>query len=449
MHMGKIVNRWEPLVLFLGDVLFLYFSLWLTLALRWFEFPTGNLFENHIQPFTIIFALWIIAFFIAGLYDKHTTFLKKQIPTIIFNAQLINSGLAILFFYLIPYFGITPKTTLFIFLVVSFVCIVLWRRYSLMLFDAPDRQSALLIGSGPEMDQLKREVNANSRYGIYFVSSLDLSDVSNTDFQKEIVERVYADRITTIVVDTKHDNVEQILPKLYNLIFSDVRFVDMHRVYEDIFDRVPLSLVQYSWFLENISTYPKYVYSMFKRLMDICISIPLSLVSAVLFPFVYLAIRFDDGGPTFIIQERVGKDNKLIKIPKFRTMHTSDRGVWVKENDDRITRVGKVLRKTRIDELPQLLSVIKGDLSLVGPRPDIYDLGMKLSKEIPYYTVRNIIKPGLSGWAQIKQKLPPQSLEETKIRLAYDFYYIKNRSFFLDLKIALKTVATLLSRAGR
>lgn len=130
-------------------------------------------------------------------------------------------------------------------------------------------------------------------------------------------------------------------------------------------------------------------------------------------------------------------------------MTTSDRGVWVKENDSRITRVGAFLRKSRIDELPQLYSVVAGDMSLVGPRPDIYDLGMKLSKEIPYYTVRNIIKPGLSGWAQTRQKAPPQSLEETKIRLAYDFYYIKHRSLLIDLKIALQTISTLLSRAGK
>jgi exopolysaccharide biosynthesis polyprenyl glycosylphosphotransferase len=449
MRTGKLLNAWEPFVLFLGDVLVLYFSLWATLFLRRWEIPDSGVFESHIQPFTILFALWILVFFIAGLYDKHTTFLKKRIPSIILNAQLVNSGLAILFFYLIPYFGITPKTTLFIFLIVSLVGIVYWRRYSLMLFDSPDRQSALLIGSGEEMEELQREVNGNPRYGIFFVSSLNLNDVSETDFQKEIIERVYAEHVTTVVVDTKHENIVQILPKLYNLIFSGVRFVDMHKVYEDIFDRVPLSLVNYDWFLENISASSRIVYDFLKRAMDIIIAFVLGVISLLVYPFVMFAIRNDDGGPAFIVQERIGRGNKTIRLYKFRSMKSSDSGVWPTPGDKRVTRVGAFIRKTRIDELPQLWNVVRGDLSLIGPRPDIIDLGRTLAKEIPYYMVRNLIAPGLSGWAQIKQDAPPHSIEATRLRLSYDLYYIKNRSLILDLKIALKTIWTLLSRTGK
>lgn len=451
MHVGKIINRWEPAVLFLGDVLFLYFSLWVTLFVRRFELPSGGAVEAHIPPFTILFVLWIIVFYIAGLYDKHTTFLKKRIPSIILNAQTVNSGLAILFFYLIPYFGITPKTTLFIFLMVSFVAIVTWRRYSLMLFDSPMRQSALLIGSGAEMEQLAREVNENPRYGIYFVSTLDLDDVLSTDFQKEIVERVYTEHIGTIVVDTKHENITQILPKLYNLIFSGVRFIDMHKVYEDIFDRVPLSLVQYSWFLENISATRKFTYEFLKRGMDIVLSLPLVLVSAILLPFVYVAIWREDKGPLFISQERVGKNNRSITIYKVRTMTGSDSGDEVLASRHVVTKTGAVLRKLRIDELPQLWNVLRGDVSLIGPRPELPAMVKQYEKEVPFYNVRHLIKPGLSGWAQIYHENHPHhgtNVEATREKLSYDLYYIKNRSVALDLKIALKTVKTILSRAG-
>ncbi len=451
MHMGKIINRWEPAILFLGDVLVLYFSLWLALFVRRFEIPTGGLVESHIPPFTVLFILWIVVFYIAGLYDKHTMFLKKRIPSIILNAQTANSGFAILFFYLIPYFGITPKITLFIFLVVSFGCVVLWRRYSLMLFDSPDRQSALLVGSGAEMDQLKREVNENPRYGIFFVSSLDLSDVSKMDFQKEIVERVYADHITTVVVDTKHDNIVQILPKLYNLIFSGVRFVDMHRVYEDIFDRIPLSLVQYSWFLENISATRKFTYEFVKRLMDILLSLPLVLLSAVLLPFVYGAIWYEDKGPLFISQERVGKNNRLIKMYKVRTMTGSDNGDEVLASRHVVTKTGKILRRLRIDELPQLWNVFRGDLSLIGPRPELPAMVRQYEKEVPFYNVRHLIKPGLSGWAQVYHENHPHhgaDVDATREKLSYDLFYIKNRGVALDLKIVLKTIKTILSRAG-
>jgi len=130
-------------------------------------------------------------------------------------------------------------------------------------------------------------------------------------------------------------------------------------------------------------------------------------------------------------------------------MKSSDRGAWVMDNDKRITHVGSFLRKSRIDELPQLWNVLRGDISLIGPRPDIYDLGQELAHNIPYYTVRSTIKPGLSGWAQINQDVPPQSLEETKVRLAYDLYYVKNRSIVLDGQIIIKTIRTLLSRGGK
>jgi lipopolysaccharide/colanic/teichoic acid biosynthesis glycosyltransferase len=183
--------------------------------------------------------------------------------------------------------------------------------------------------------------------------------------------------------------------------------------------------------------------------MDIFIAGILGIASLVIYPFVALAIKIEDGGDVFIRQNRIGKGGKTISMFKFRSMKTSDGGKWVTEGDNRITRVGKFIRASRIDELPQLWSVVKGDMSLIGPRPDIYDLGVKLSEEIPHYRIRSLVAPGLSGWAQIRQELPPQSLEETKVRLSYDFYYVKSRSILLDLKIALQTIKTLLMRVGK
>jgi lipopolysaccharide/colanic/teichoic acid biosynthesis glycosyltransferase len=329
------------------------------------------------------------------------------------------------------------------------LALLVWRTEIFPRFsNGESKEKAVIIGAGPETEELKREINSGN-YSLKFVSSIDLDHAENFDFQTDVLSKIYSEDISVVVIDLEHEKADPIVPQLYNLIFSKVRFIDMHRVYEEVFGRVALSLLNHSWFLENISTTPKYLYDTAKRVMDIVIALPLALLSFILYPFVALAIKLDDGGPVFIIQERIGKENKIIRIPKFRSMKSSDKGLWVKESDDRITRVGKFLRQSRIDELPQLLSVIKGDLSLVGPRPDIYDLGMKLSKEIPYYSVRSLIPPGLSGWAQIRQMDPPQSLEETKIRLAYDFYYIKHRSFFLDLKIALQTIRTLLSRVGK
>jgi exopolysaccharide biosynthesis polyprenyl glycosylphosphotransferase len=447
----KSVNRLEAFILFIGDIVILYVSLWVTLLIRNLRLPDAGQWAQHLSAFAILFAVWLLAFFIAGLYEKHTTVFQKRLPHIILNTQIVNSIIAILFFYFIPYFGITPKTTLFIYLVISFLAIIGWRRFGFRFLLNRVQYPAILIGSGVEMHELLREVNGNPRYGLHFVSSLDLSDVDGLDFKKEIVERVYAEHITTIVIDARHGKTDAILPTLYNLIFSGVRFIDMHKVYEDIFDRIPLSLVQYGWFLENISITRKFTYEFLKRLMDILIALPLFVLSLVLLPFVALAIALEDGGPLFIIQERVGRNNKIIRIIKFRTMTGSDRGDEVLKSRYTVTKAGAFLRKTRIDELPQLWNVLRGDLSLIGPRPELPALVKHYEEEVPFYNVRHLTTPGLSGWGQINDYDVPRQgvdIEKTRRKLSYDLYYIKNRSFFLDLKIALKTLKTLLSRAG-
>jgi exopolysaccharide biosynthesis polyprenyl glycosylphosphotransferase len=439
----------EALFLFVGDTVVFAVSLWLMLVVRYLDIPTRELFYQHLLPFGFLFVSWVIVFFIAGLYEKHTLVLQSRLPGVILNSQLINIVIAISFFYLIPFFNITPKTNLFIYLGISFALILAWRLLGQHILGFGRRQRALLVGSGGEMRELREEVNNNPRYGLTFVSSFDVDEIDDVDFQEEIVQRIYSEEIAVIVIDLQNEKVVPILPHLYNLIFSKVRFVDMHRVYEDIFDRVPLSLLRYSWFLENVSTAPKITYDTLKRFMDILVALVGGIISLVIYPFVAMAILFEDGAPIFIRQERIGKNNQIIGMYKFRSMKTNDGGRWVIEGDSRITHVGKFLRRSRIDELPQLWNVVRGDISLIGPRPDIKDLGLQLSKQIPYYTVRNIIKPGLSGWAQIRQDVPPQSVEETRLRLAYDLYYIKNRSFVLDVKIILKTIKILIMRAGK
>lgn len=445
----KILNRREPIILFAGDLIAFSVALWVALAIRYGSIPSADLLARHWAPFSFLFLLWTFVFFVAGLYEKHTLVFKGKLPSLILNTQIANSLLAVVFFYLLPSFGITPKIVLAVYLVVSFLLIVLWRVSIVPRFGFRHRENAILIGAGDEMQELKEEMNGNERYNLKFVSSVNLNQLDGIAFQEEVIEKVYSDGVTSIVIDLKHKNSDKILPSLYNLIFSNVRFLDMYKVYEEVFDRVPLSLVGYNWFLENISFSPHTMYDTLKRMMDIAIASALGTVSLIFYPFVFVAIKLEDGGPVFITQERIGAGNRIIKLWKFRSMRGSDAGKWVTEGDDRITRVGRFLRKSRIDELPQLWNIIRGDLSLIGPRPDIVAMGKKLADELPYYTVRNLIKPGLSGWAQIKQDIAPQSLPETRERLAYDLYYLKNRSFILDLTIALKTMKTLLSRTGK
>lgn len=444
----KILNKREPFILFAGDVLAFSLSLWLALAFRYGSVPSYDLLSLHVAPFLVLFVLWTLVFFIAGLYEKHTLVFKGKLPTLILNTQIANSVIAVMFFYLVPFFGITPKIVLAVYLAISFVLVVLWRVFLANRFNVRNRERAILIGSGIEMKELKDEVNGNERYNLVFISSVDLEKLDGIAFQEEVIEKVRSEGVTSIVIDLKHKNAGTILPSLYSLIFSNVRFMDMHKVYEEVFDRIPLSLVGYNWFLENISSGTRTMYDLIKRAMDVAIASTLGTFSLVVYPFVILAIKIEDQGPAFITQERIGQGNRVMHLWKFRSMRGSDKGVWLTDGDSRVTKVGKFLRKSRIDELPQLWNVVRGDISLIGPRPDIIGLGKQLAEQLPYYTIRNLIKPGLSGWAQLKQELPPQSLEETRLRLAYDLYYLKNRSIVLDFTIALKTVKVLLSRTG-
>lgn len=450
----SFLNRKEPLVLLAGDLFFFVVALWVTLFIRTGSLPSDALFYTHLEPFSVLFVVWIIVFYIAGLYERHTVLLKNRLPNILARTQLANSGIAVAFFYLVPYFGITPKTILFIYLFVSFAIVLSWRMYGYFVIGRGPVNNAILIGTGEEMKELIVEVNNNPIYNIRFISSVDLKRSDENGFWKEIVSKIYTEDVSVIAIDLASENVEPVLPHLYNLIFSRISFIDMHKIYEDIFSRVPLSLLRYNWFLENISTTPRAAYDALKRIMDTALALILFIVSLIFYPFVYFAIKMDDGGPLFIAQERVGEGNRIIKILKFRSMSHDDAGRY---GDDTtsvnvVTKVGKFLRKSRIDELPQLINVLKGDLSLIGPRPELPALARRYAEEIPYYNVRHLIKPGLSGWAQIYHDTHPHhevATEETKKKLSYDLYYIKNRSFLLDLKIALRTLKTLVSMAGR
>jgi lipopolysaccharide/colanic/teichoic acid biosynthesis glycosyltransferase len=229
--------------------------------------------------------------------------------------------------------------------------------------------------------------------------------------------------------------------------------VDFYQLDEEVFDRVPLSLLQYDWFLKNVSAPSSFFYPAAKRAVDIAGGLLMGLVTLAVLPFVALALRIEGRGPVFIRQERIGRFGERVFAYKFRSMTSSDSGKWKGEGDNEVTRVGAVLRQTSLDEFPQFLNILKGELSLIGPRNDIKDLGERLGAAIPYYNVRYIVPPGITGWAQINQQyeqknISPQSIEETKTRLAYDFYYIKNRSFALDIVIALKTAKRMFFRVS-
>jgi exopolysaccharide biosynthesis polyprenyl glycosylphosphotransferase len=442
-----ISRKRESTVLFLGDIIFFYISLFLMLFISYLGMPGKYLLYKHLAAFSILFTVWVLVFFIAGLYEKHTILFKRKISGIVLNAQIVNAFIAILFFYFIPYFKITPKTNLFIYLIVSFALVLCWRFYIFPLIGVRRKEQAIIVGSGDEMKELIEEVNNNSRYGLSFTSIINPDE--NPSLNKEIFQKK---NVALIVLDFGNEKVKSILPEIYGLLHSKLQFIDMYQMYEDIFDKTPLSLFRDDLFLSNNSFSPQLAYDIFKRFMDLTISTILGILSLVVYPFVFIAIKLNDGGPIFIKQERIGKNLRPITIVKFRTMEREDRGEEIlSKSDNKITSVGSILRKSRIDELPQLWNIFKGDLSLIGPRPELPVLAERYNEEIPYYNLRHLIEPGLSGWAQIYHDSHPHhgtDTEETKVKLSYDLYYIANRSIPLDLKIALRTIMTLLSRSG-
>jgi len=210
--------------------------------------------------------------------------------------------------------------------------------------------------------------------------------------------------------------------------------------------RVLLETINETWFSENIRQ--KKAYEIAKRSFDILFSLLGVLITIIIFPLIALVIKIDSPGPIFYSQKRVGKNGKIFTLYKFRTMKSNVENNHFRPttlNDSRVTKIGKILRRTHIDELPQLYNILKGDISFVGPRPEAIELVKYFKKEIPYYNFRHLIKPGFTGWAQINYHYTI-SVEETKEKLQYDFYYIKDRSFFLDLAIILKTIRIIFTQ---
>ncbi|OHA59074.1 MAG: hypothetical protein A2571_03505 [Candidatus Vogelbacteria bacterium RIFOXYD1_FULL_44_32] len=432
----KIKSATQPFFLLVGDIVVFLFSLWATLLIRYAQLPSLGIFMAHLVPFSLIFAIWVVVYFIYDFYGNQTTILQKKLSSLLVSAHIINSVIALAFFYFIPYFAITPKTTLFLFLIVSFILLEWWRRRLVFLVTRQAEETVIFATSGSEADQLIHEFETNPLYQIKVI--------------KQVAIGTGSFGVKPIVVINTHDANTASFVDFYHMLFAGARFVTLDSLYETVFGREPIESISERWFLESISTQAKPLFELGKRLMDLVIGLVVGLISLSLYPFIMLAIKLDDGGEIFIYPERIGEHNKPIRLYKFRTMTLGNDGGHWDTVANKVTRVGAFLRRTRLDELPQLWNVIRGDLSLVGPRPEFGPAVERYAEDIKFYNVRHLVKPGLSGWAQIYGDHPHHGVDlvETKNKLSYDLYYIKHRSILLDIKIALKTIRILLSRSG-
>lgn len=447
--------RSKKAILLLCDIIAFLLSFYIALSVRKLSVVNFSDFYDNAKDFAPLIFFYLLALYIVGLYDVESIRTRAKIFSYTLYVIIATAITGISLFYFFPS-GFSPKTVL-LFQMISLFIIILTIRIEFEKFKIrSSKVKALLIGEGDEYEELRRMINDVKSYPLYFVHHFSLQDGSSFGPEeiKEFHSLLKRSNIRIIVADVRDPKIEPLLPYLYNAATDGILLYDMRRMYQDVFKRMPLTDVGYFWFFENVSFNTK-IYVALKRVIDVLVSLPLLAFISLLYPFIAYAIRREDGGKVFIKQERLGERGNIISIFKFRTMTHNDKTGFGKDGktgetlDNRVTRVGAFLRKTRLDEFPQVWSILKGDLSLIGPRAELVEIGRKMTQEFPYYMIRYSVRPGLSGWAQVNQDDgSPRGIDGHLQKLEYDFYYIKNRSLFLDIIIALKTVRILLSRNG-
>ncbi len=451
-------NRRETALLLFGDFVILVASLWAALTLRNLALSSFGYFEKNAAPFLPVFFLSLLIFYIAGLYEKQTRPVRRIMGARIFGAQTATVVIAAILFFVLP-LSIAPKTILVLYLIVSVAAESAWRFYRMNRGTKDsERTPAILVGSGPAVLEIYDEINGNDKYRIRFVNHLETSGRAPAgggpafggkgDIAKAIAAGIN-EGARIVVIDTNDSAVARDLPELYDQMADGVSFAEFVSFYEEIFDRVPLQYLNASQLLESLPTH-RGLYDFAKRAFDITLALVGSVV-AVPFVGVAAALLYFENGSPFLSHERIGKGGRTFKIKKLRSMLFDDHGDPTLQKKNRVTFLGNILRKTRIDELPQLWNVLIGDLSFIGPRPELPKIAEVYEREIPQYRMRHLIAPGLSGWAQINDADAPRGgadVVRTRRKLSFDLYYLKHRSFGLDLAIAIKTLRALLSFSG-
>lgn len=451
MIFSKITKR-----VFVGiiDFSILAFSLFISLSLRNLKIVSFSEYLNVFYPFLIIIFSSVAIFYMYGLYDKMTVKIYKELNKRIFYGQIISAILGSIIFYTSPYFSIAPKTILIIYIFISSLSIFIWRRYARMFIKSTQKMKILLVAEGKELHELEEELKNNKIIDTRKVEVIDIEKETGLDLYTKIKLIVEENNFNLIAINMHHSHIKNNIELFYELLLEKRDVINFADLYEEIFGKIPLKNIDAGWFFSNLYNKKDNFYNSSKRIFDLILSIPAFIISLIFYPFVFLIIKIQDGGSMLYTSKRVGKDGKDFKLYKFRSM-TDVKGADVSSKDEakRVTRFGDFIRKTRIDELPQLINVIKGDLSLIGPRPELPQLVKEYSNQIPFYGIRHTIVPGLSGYAQIyqDQKEVPKfgiSTDATKEKLSYDVYYLKHRSFILDISLMLKTVKVLIGKTG-
>ena len=383
----------------------------------------------------------LIAYYIANVYNVATSKykLKDMTTVIVINGILMT---------------VTTFSKIFTFYegIILFGIITIFQiafRY-IVIMGVVEKESVVFVGENDYTQDLLESVKKDGQY--VFVTSLNNTDMKALG--KEILE-LYNTKKFDVLVDftDKLLGDPKLTGKLLQYKLEGLQYYNYLEFYETYENKLPISHLSPKWFLENtgFEIYHNNFNLKAKRLLDLFFARLIGIFAAPVIVLAAIIVKLESKGPIFFIQERIGEGNKKFNIVKFRSMTTDaekDGPQWASKNDNRVTKFGKIMRATRIDELPQLWNVLRGEMSFVGPRPEREYFIQQLEKEIPYYNLRHTVKPGLTGWAQVMYPYGA-SVEDAYRKLQYDLYYIKHHSIPFDIKVLLKTVTIVIFGKGR
>lgn len=462
----KTLYRVRRIMIVLGDLVCFAGGFWLAMTARHVSVPSAEALERHAFLFGMTFLLWALLGYINGLYDlthlKDPRYFSKKF----FQTAAVALLLGVLFFYLSPSRAIAPKTILLLTVIFGYTLSALWHTLAKRLLNMETLQRKMIfVGYTPETEELIRLIQASPHRGYEVCAVIDPDTAAKKESMGTValyqslraIRPALTNHDATLAVVAPHlQQSEEAMRELYELLFWPVHIVDLTAFYELMTGRIPPSIFSESWFLEHLKQTDKPVYERLRTLIDYLAAVLIGMIFILTFPFIALAIRLSSPGPIFFTQKRTGLFGETFTLIKYRSMvvlaedgSAETQGFeFAQKGDRRVTTVGRFLRKTRLDELPQVINVFKREMTLIGPRPERPEVVEKLTQQMPYYPLRHVIRPGIMGWAVLHQNYT-DTLEKTLQKLQYDLYYIKNRSLILDLSILLRTVSIIARGSGQ
>lgn len=437
-------------LMFFIDIVFCISSLFLALFIKYNKCPTFQEYLIHLRIFIPVIISWILSMYIFYLYSIDVYLPVYNLLFRMFCCYLISAVIGISFFYVFSR-RLTPKLIFLIYNSLVLGLLFMWHLLCKKFFtNKYFKNKYIFIGYTPDVKSLL-ELTKIKYYGNFIFEGIydENSKYATIKTEQELEEYLFKRNIKTVVITSKYKLTPSLTNMLMDAMMNKTVFYSLPDFYELITRKIPISSISDGWILNKISKAECIIYKSIKRAADIIFSILILFITSPIWLLSTFIIPLESKGPVIFKQKRLGLHSKEFILYKFRSMREENNTYkYTTENDSRITKFGNFMRKTRIDELPQLINILKGDMSLIGPRPERPEYAIELQKQIPFYNQRLIVRPGITGWDQVSGEYHSPSTEDTYKKLQNDLYYIKNISLSLDFSIAMKTIATMFMREG-